>query len=126
MTDDPAVAEAEAAEAAAPAAPPEDPPPPAAEGEAAHGFAIAPRPRAEDAEALLAHLRAAPADAPLVLDASAVEQLSTPVVLALVAAARARAEAGAPLAVERPSPPFVDAFSDLGLFQDLMKMEFRT
>ena len=88
--------------------------------------ALAARARPDDAEAVLARLRAAPADAEFVVDASAVEQLTTPLVLALVAAARARAEGGAPLAVARPSPAFVDAFSDLGLFQDLMKMEFRT
>lgn len=86
---------------------------------------IPPRVRLEETEALLAHLRAVPGDAPLIVDAREVESLSTPAVLALVAAARARADGPAPLAVESPSAAFVDAFSDLGLFQDLMKMEFR-
>jgi len=89
-------------------------------------FAIPARMRPEDAEEMLARLKGAdPAD-PLAVDASAVETLSTPAVLGLVAAARARAEEGGALAVERPSPAFIDAFSDLGLFHDLMKMEFRT
>ena len=58
-------------------------------------------------------------------DASEVDNISTPYVLAIVGAARARAEAGSPAAVRSPSPAFVDAFSDLGLFGDLMKMEIR-
>lgn len=89
-------------------------------------FAIPARMRPEDAEAMLARLKGADPAGPLAVDASAVEMLSTPAVLGLVAAARARAEAGGALAVERPSPGFIDAFSDLGLFHDLMKMEFRT
>lgn len=93
--------------------------------DAVPAFALPERLRLEETEALLDHLRAAPAEAPLALDARAVSALSTPAVLALAAAARARAEAGVPLAVENPSAAFVDAFSDLGLFQDLMKMEFR-
>ena len=45
--------------------------------------------------------------------------------LEFIAAARARADAGSPAVVTSPSPAFVDAFSDLGLFGDLMKMEIR-
>ncbi|MFO7855212.1 MAG: STAS domain-containing protein [Paracoccaceae bacterium] len=89
-------------------------------------FEIPARMRPEDADAMLARLRGADPAGPLAVDASAVETLSTPAVLGLVAAARARAEGGRALAVERPSPGFIDAFSDLGLFHDLMKMEFRT
>ncbi|MDF2231129.1 STAS domain-containing protein [Albimonas sp. CAU 1670] len=83
------------------------------------------RARHDETEELLAWLRAAPAGAPLTLDASEVENPSTPYILAIVAAARVRAEAGAPAVVTSPSPAFVDAFSDLGLFGDLMKMEIR-
>lgn len=88
-------------------------------------FMLHRRARLEETEALLAWLRAAPVDAPMELDASEVENVSTPYILAIVGAARARAEAGSPAAVRSPSPAFVDAFSDLGLFGDLMKMEIR-
>ncbi|MEO1512889.1 MAG: hypothetical protein AAFU70_12520, partial [Planctomycetota bacterium] len=70
-------------------------------------------------------LRAAPADVQIVFDAQGVETTATPYVLAIAAAARARAADGAPAAIANPAPAIVDAFSDLGLFQDLMKMEFR-
>jgi len=83
------------------------------------------RARHEETEELLAWLLAAPAGAPMTLDASEVDNVSTPYILAIVAAARARAEAGSPAVVTSPSPAFVDAFSDLGLFGDLMKMEIR-
>ena len=88
-------------------------------------FKLHRRARLEETEALLAWLLAAQADAPLEFDASEVDNISTPYVLAIVGAARARAEAGSPAAVRSPSPAFVDAFSDLGLFGDLMKMEIR-
>lgn len=83
------------------------------------------RARHDETEELLAFLRAVPVDAPLTLDASEVDNVSTPYILAIVAAARARAAAGEPAVVASPSPAFVDAFSDLGLFGDLMKMEIR-
>ena len=84
-----------------------------------------PAPRTDETEHLLAALRAAPPEVPLVLDAGEVETPGTPYVLALAAAARARSADGRPVAVINPSPAFVDAFSDLGLFEDLMSMEFR-
>ena len=88
-------------------------------------FALHDRPGPEETRALIDHLRTASTDAPLVLDAAAVETTGTPYVLALAALARSRAEAGAPAVLANPSAAGVDAFSDLGLFQDLMKMEFR-
>jgi hypothetical protein len=63
---------------------------------------------------------------PVVLGASAVESMSTPFVLTLVSAIRSRGDDADRIQVENPSPPFLDAFSDLGLFGDLMKMEFLT
>ncbi len=81
--------------------------------------------RVQETEALLAELQALPADAPLEFDASEVENVSTPYILAVVAAARGRAAAGGAVSVRSPSAAFVDAFSDLGLFSDLMKMEIR-
>lgn len=59
-----------------------------------------------------------------VIDARGVEHLSTAYALVLVSLARARAAEGRRLAILAPSAAFVDAFADLGLFQDLMKMEF--
>jgi anti-anti-sigma regulatory factor len=75
-----------------------------------------------EAEAFLAGLR--DAGAVPVIDARGVEDISSAWVLALAALVRAQGEAQR-IAVIAPSPAFVDAFSDLGLFQDLMKMEFR-
>jgi len=63
---------------------------------------------------------------PVVLNAGPVESMSTPFVLTLVSAIRSRGDDAAAIQVENPSPPFLDAFSDLGLFGDLMKMEFLT
>ena len=60
----------------------------------------------------------------LTIDASSVESIDGCVVLTLAAVADAAAESEKRLAVKEPSAVFVDAFSDLGLFQDLMKMEF--
>lgn len=60
----------------------------------------------------------------LTIDASSVESIDGCVVLALAAIADAHAECEKRVAVKEPSAAFVDAFSDLGLFQDLMKMEF--
>jgi hypothetical protein len=76
------------------------------------------------AEALLGAGPEAPApDQPL--DASGVREMSGAAVTALVVIARGRAAAGGRLAILRPSPAFVDAFADLGLFPELMKMEVR-
>lgn len=75
------------------------------------------------AQAALAALNV-PVDARPTLDASTVESVDGCVVLTIAALAHAAAEAGEKIAVKEPSAAFVDAFSDLGLFQDLMKMEF--
>ncbi|MSU89461.1 hypothetical protein GE300_07505 [Rhodobacteraceae bacterium 2CG4] len=73
------------------------------------------------ADALGAQLRAAGAG-PVELSAEAVERICTPAVLWLVSAIRARPDA--PIRVTGASDPFTDAFSDLGLFADLMRLEF--
>jgi anti-anti-sigma regulatory factor len=62
----------------------------------------------------------------VVFDASRVERLSTAGVLVIVSFLNARADRTPPAAVLNPSGAFVDAFSDLGLFSSLMRMEFRT
>ncbi|NNU79184.1 hypothetical protein HMH01_01920 [Halovulum dunhuangense] len=59
---------------------------------------------------------------PVTLVAGGARSLSTPYVLTICAALR---DANGPaIAVEGAGPGFMDAFSDLGLFGDLMKMEF--
>ena len=82
------------------------------------------RPGLADAEALLATLRAADPDAALTFDARSVEDVPAAYALVLAAMARNRPDTAPKLRVLAPSRGFVDAFSDLGLFQDLMKMEF--
>jgi anti-anti-sigma regulatory factor len=62
----------------------------------------------------------------VVLDATAVERISTAAVLVLVSFLNARSEFDPPAAVVGPPGEFVDAFSELGLFGSLMRMEFRT
>jgi anti-anti-sigma regulatory factor len=62
----------------------------------------------------------------VVFDAAAVQRLSTAAVLVVISFLNARAEASPPAAVVNPSGAFVDAFSELGLFRSLMRMEFRT
>ncbi len=76
------------------------------------------------AEKLTTDLRAFGTEPGLAVDASEVEKMSTPIILALVSALNTRAELSPPLTVINPSTPFVDAFTDIGLFQELMKMEF--
>lgn len=66
-------------------------------------------------------------DAPeVILDAGAVETLSTAGVLVLVSFLNARDDLTPPAAVLNPAGGFVDAFSEIGLFDRLMRMEFRT
>ncbi|MEL6677394.1 MAG: STAS domain-containing protein [Pseudomonadota bacterium] len=83
------------------------------------------RARLAAAEAALDALRTLPPGDTPVIDASQVEDISTQYVGVLHSALAARSAASPPLVVLAPTPAFVDAFSDLGLFADLMKMEFR-
>ncbi len=59
------------------------------------------------------------------IEASQVASIDGAVVMTLANIARTAAASGAPVAVKNPTSEFVDAFSDLGLFEDLMRMEFR-
>ncbi|MEM9726091.1 MAG: STAS domain-containing protein [Pseudomonadota bacterium] len=77
----------------------------------------------EAAQAVLAEA-ASEREGSMTLDASHVESIDGCVVLTLAAIAFAAAENDRRVALKEPSAAFVDAFSDLGLFQDLMKMEF--
>lgn len=69
--------------------------------------------------------RLGPAE-PICLDAAVVEQMSTPFVLTLIAAVNDRDDTSPKLQIKNPSAVFTDAFSDLGFFSDMMKMEFTT
>lgn len=62
----------------------------------------------------------------IVIDASAVTEMSSACALAVVAFVKHRADRSPPAAIQEPTSQFIDAFSELGLFEDLMKMEFRT
>ena len=60
----------------------------------------------------------------IVVTADAVARMSCATVLALVSLARTAAQTGGTVVVKSPTAAFTDAFSDLGLFDSLMSMEF--
>ena len=65
-------------------------------------------------------------DTTVVIDASDVTHMSTPCVLAIISAIKSREAVSPPAVVVEPSQPFIEAFQTLGLYGDMMKMEFRT
>ncbi|MGB0498686.1 MAG: hypothetical protein ACPGID_10130 [Rubricella sp.] len=81
--------------------------------------------RLPQAEELLARLRDIPPDRPVTLAAAEVEELGTPAVIALVSALSVREALTPPMIVHGASEAFVEAFTDLGAFSHMMKMEFR-
>lgn len=62
----------------------------------------------------------------VVVDASAVDRLSTPCVQILLSAAQHMEQHGIPFVIKSPSDAFVSAFDDLGLFSFLMKWPVQT
>ncbi len=58
------------------------------------------------------------------IDAAGVEEMSTPMISVIVAGGEALRGQGERLVVRNPSDGFVNAFSDLGLFSEMMKLEF--
>ena len=62
--------------------------------------------------------------APVVVDAAAVEELSTPCAQALAAAAASFAGANIALAFRQPSDAFIAAFSRVGLYAAMMRWSF--
>ncbi|MEL3889991.1 STAS domain-containing protein [Ferrovibrio sp. MS7] len=62
----------------------------------------------------------------LVVDASAVDRLSTPCVQVLIAALQQLEQNQAAFVIKSPSDAFVSAFDDLGLFSFLMKWPVQT
>jgi anti-anti-sigma regulatory factor len=83
------------------------------------------RTRLAEAESLVEWILACPDDVPIVFDCSQVEEIGTAGVLAIGSAVRLRSGSPVNVVVKQPPEQFIDAFSDLGLFQDLMKMEFQ-
>ncbi len=59
------------------------------------------------------------------VDASEVEKMSAACVLTVLSAIKEAESKSGKVSIIKPAPAFVEAFSDLGFFQDLMKMEFR-
>ncbi len=62
----------------------------------------------------------------IVIEASAVDRLSTPCVQVLIAALQHMEQNGIPFVLKSPSDAFVSAFDDLGLFSYLMKWPVQT
>ncbi len=62
----------------------------------------------------------------VVVDAAAVDRLSTPCVQVLIAALQHMEQNGTPFVIKSPSDAFVSAFDDLGLFSFLMKWPVET
>ena len=60
----------------------------------------------------------------LSLDASEVARMSAPVVMALISAAGGLDGESGGVVVRAPTPAFTEAFADLGLFGQLMALEF--
>ncbi|MHA3915789.1 hypothetical protein [Halovulum sp. GXIMD14793] len=89
-------------------------------------YKIPPTPSLEDAQAFAATLKDGPADQPVHLDASALEVMTTPFALAVLSAMESRTSLTPPAIVSGATDEFVAAFTDLGLFQEMMKMEFAT
>ena len=80
---------------------------------------------AQDLLSLALNVQSAEGDAAkITLDASEVESIDGPTTLILANIAKTFAARESKVSVKSPSKPFVDAFSDLGLYPDLMKMEF--
>ena len=86
-------------------------------------YALPPKTTIHEAEELIA-LAKKPVEG-LTIDAAEVETIEAVAAISIACAASAYAERSEKIVVEKPSGPFVDAFSDLGLFEDMMKMEFR-
>lgn len=88
---------------------------------ASHEFVMPGRSDATAAFELLEKLRA---DAVRSINAAGVEEMSTPMISVIVAGGEALRKKGEQLLIKSPSDGFVNAFSDLGLFSEMMKLEF--
>ena len=87
---------------------------------------IPPKARLPEAEALIETIKAYPAEKPIIYDCSKVEDISTPYIIGIIAGLQSREGSSPPAVAINPTEAFVDAFSDLGHFPELMKMEFQS
>ncbi|MEM8550178.1 MAG: STAS domain-containing protein [Verrucomicrobiota bacterium] len=85
---------------------------------------LPPKLRRAEVTALHQQLLEAAADTPVTLDASAVEEMSTPAVALVLSAQQTFAASEGSLKISGAGVPFTDAFSDLGCFSEMMKLEF--
>lgn len=76
-------------------------------------------------QGLIDALAAAPRDGVIEIESGEVGQMNTPAALAILSAVSSRADDAPKIVIKNAPTAFVDAFSDLGFFQDIMKMEFR-
>ena len=67
---------------------------------------------------------ALPAGGRLLVDAATVTRMSCATIVALISVTQAIAPTDGKVVIQSPSGAFTDAFSDLGVFESLMKMEF--
>ena len=82
---------------------------------------LPPRVRRSEAMTLFEQMRAVPPDAAITLDASAVEEMSCAAVSLILSANEGRTGG---VKVLGAGEPFTSAFTDLGCFSDMMKLEF--
>jgi len=66
-----------------------------------------------------------PIDQKIVFDASQVETISTPYILTIASALNSRAESSPKIGLKSAPQILIDGFTDLGLFESMMKMEFQ-
>ena len=78
-----------------------------------------------EAEELLQSCADLPIDRKVVFDAGNLVSVSTAYVLTIVSALNARAQSSPSVTLKDAPQPLIDAFSDLGLFESMMKMEFQ-
>ena len=87
-------------------------------------FTLPERAGASTAHDLAAAGRALEPGTKLRVEAGAVVRMSCATIVALISLTRAAAENGGAVIIRTPTNAFTDAFSDLGLFESLMNMEF--
>lgn len=78
-----------------------------------------------EAEEFLQTCMDMPGDKQIVFDASDVAVISTPYILTMCSALISRAESAPKIVLKSPPQTLIDGFTDLGLFESMMKMEFQ-
>jgi anti-anti-sigma regulatory factor len=76
------------------------------------------------AQTLYGKVRKVEAGQPFSVDASKIEKISTPCVILLSSISNSLGENDAKLNIRSPSSAFTEAFGELGLFEQMMTMEF--